>query len=166
MDPADVKLSCTYVLWSHEVFTKNWKPDSYSKMCTMTNAQDFWSVFNSFHILDTKMHYFLMKKGVYPVWEHKANRRGGLCSIKTDLLSAVDIWEELCCMMICDKLTNNVQDINGMSYSPKNNSAIIKIWNRDRNNDISKQVPRSIIEKYPDISIQYRPNEPEYEYPE
>jgi len=64
--------------------------------------------------------------------------------------------------LMCSKLVLLVDDINGISFTPKNNWAIIKIWNKDKNNDLTKLLHRDLLNKYKKVSIQYKKNEPEY----
>jgi hypothetical protein len=129
----------------------------------MDNVADFWKVFNNFKVLGMKfMHFFLMKDGVEPLWEHPQNRNGGVCSFKIELDGADDVWQNLCCKMVCDILNNQPDDINGISISPKNSWAIIKIWNKDSKNDLSTTLASDVIQKYESLSIKYREHTPEY----
>ena len=64
--------------------------------------------------------------------------------------------------MICNILTNNDDDINGISISPTNNWYIIQIWNKDNKNDLSKTLSEEVLTKYINLSIKYKANEPEY----
>ena len=162
-DGSDIKLPNKYVLWSHETNTTDWNMESYTKLCSIETVSDFWEVFNHFHKLDTKTtHYFLMKNNIDPIWEHPDNRNGGTCSLRIDIMNALDLWEDVCSRIVCEKLTNDTKDINGISYNPKNNWAMIKIWNRDNKKDILKTLPDSILKKYRNISTKYRINIPEY----
>lgn len=63
---------------------------------------------------------------------------------------------------MCEKLVDNVADINGISITPKNNWSIIKIWNRDKKNKIDRLLNKSILDKYKNVSIMYKENQPEY----
>ncbi len=106
-----------------------------------------------------------MKDDTDPIWEHPNNRNGGICSFKTDIENGMKVYEDLCVRMVCRVLTerqSDISDINGISISPKNNWAIIKIWNKNRSNDLSKSLSKYIIDTYHDMSIKYKENEPEF----
>nr|QBK88907.1 MAG: translation initiation factor 4E [Mimivirus LCMiAC01] len=166
-DGSNLELSSKYILWSHDVYTKDWNINSYKKMCTICTVADFWKVFFTFKEkkLDTKFtHYFLMKENVEPIWEHPTNRNGGICSFRIEYVRSIKLWKKICAMMVWNVLVNDMDDITGASYSPKNNWAIIKIWNGDCSNDISSMISKNMKQDYPDISIKYKINEPEYKY--
>ena len=158
-----IRLRNKYVLWRHDVYTKKWDINSYTKLCTISTVADFWKMFYTIIKLDTKfVHYFLMKENVEPTWEDPKNRNGGICSFRIEYIRSMEMWEQICSMMACDVLIDDMDDITGTSYSPKNNWTIIKIWNSDCNNDISTSLSSDIKKDYPNISIKYRMNKPEY----
>ncbi len=103
-----------------------------------------------------------MKKGIDPLWEHEMNRGGGCCSFKVEINKYYSVWEHLCLLMVCDSLTKDDEDINGISLSPKNAWTILKIWNHDKKNDLSRTLVPEVLKKYENLSIKYRANEPEY----
>lgn len=159
----DILLPCSYVLWSHEIYNKEWDLKSYKRVCVLNNISDFWRLFNNFHRIGYKfMHFFLMKDGIEPTWEHERNRNGGICSLKIELENSFDIWEDLNARMVSGFLNNNYDDINGISISPKNNWAIIKIWNSDNKNDLISTLFKEVIDRYQHLSIKYKSNTPEF----
>ncbi len=103
-----------------------------------------------------------MKNGIEPIWEHDANRNGGVCSFRIELNNFEKLWEELNIRMVSGTLSKDSEDITGLSISPKNSWAIIKIWNKNSNNDLSTTLPKDIIDKYGKFGIRYKPNSPEY----
>lgn len=162
-DGSDIKLHCKFTLWCHDIHNKNWNINGYKNICTFNDISSFWRIFNNFNKYGIKFnHFFVMREGVQPIWEHPINRNGGVCSFKIELNSYEHIWEDLNMRMMCGILTDNSKDINGISISPKNNWAIIKIWNKDSNNDLSICLSNNILERYSKYSIRYKPNAPEY----
>jgi hypothetical protein len=158
-----IELSSTYVLWCHDIYNKDWSLSGYTKLCTISTVSEFWQFFNNMDKIGYKVNnFFLMKDGTDPTWEHVNNRDGGICSFRTEIDSSLNIYQDLCVRMVCDILTLNMADINGISFSPKNNWAIIKIWNKDKHNDLSKTLDPVILDTYKDASIKYKENEPEY----
>jgi hypothetical protein len=159
----DIKLGSKYILWSHDISERNWSIDSYKKICTIETVSEFWRLFNNFIKLGMKfMHFFLMKDGINPTWEDPCNRNGGVCSFKVETTNAPIMWEDLNIKMVLEILSKNKGDINGLSISPKNTWTIVKIWNKNSINDLSKSLNDDILEKYRKYSIKYRPNAPEY----
>ncbi|QKF94031.1 translation initiation factor eIF-4E [Fadolivirus algeromassiliense] len=159
----DLLLPYKFVVWCHDVHSKDWSINGYVKLCTLSNASEFWRVFNNLDKLGFKVNnFFIMKEGTDPIWEHENNRNGGVCSFRTDIEHALQIYEDMCIRMMCGYLTDQMDDINGISLSPKNNWAIIKIWNKNKNNDLSKTLNQYILNTYKDLSIKYKSNEPEY----
>lgn len=158
-----LSLQNNYVLWCHDIYNKDWTLAGYVKLCTVKTVADFWKLFNNLDKLGYKLNnFFLMKEGTDPIWEHENNRGGGICSFRIDMDSSLQMYEDLCSRMICNLLTNNMDDINGISFGPKNNWAIIKIWNKDKVNDLSKTLDAYILDTYKDTSIKYKENEPEF----
>ena len=156
-------LSASYVLWCHDIHNKDWSLNGYTKLCEITTISEFWKLFNNLNKIGYKVNnFFLMKDGTDPTWEHINNRDGGICSFKTDIELSLKMYEDLCSRMVYGNLTNNMDDINGISFSPKNNWAIIKIWNKNKTNDLSKTLSQHILITYKDTSIKYKENEPEY----
>jgi len=132
---------------------------------------DVLRIVNNFSRLDYRnYHYFVMRNGIDPTWEDSANRYGGVCSFKTEInpvtqpkeLSLIPVWNYFLQMITGETLFENMADINGLSISPKNNWAIVKIWNRDKSNDIAELLPSSIKTKMAILSIKYKVNAPEY----
>lgn len=159
----EIYLPFKYILWCHDIFNKDWSLNGYNKLCEITTVTDFWKLFNNLEKLGFKINnFFLMRDGTDPTWEHENNRNGGICSMRIEIENSLKIYEELCSYLMCNKLVEDIADINGISISPKNNWAIIKIWNRNKNNDLSKLLNETLLDKYKDFSIKYKENEPEY----
>lgn len=172
-DGRHIKLRHRYTLWCHDIYNKNWSISSYRRLCSFDNVADYFKVFNNFHKLGLKYHhYFLMKEGIDPIWEHRENRDGGLCKFKAELDDSLEVWVDIAhrfiCGTICDKDRMSsliedidpIDDINGISISPKNSWAVVKIWNRDKNNDLSITLCQPLLDKYGEF--RYNANTPEY----
>lgn len=159
----NIKLSNMWTLWSHDLYNKDWEITSYKNLFRIKSVSDFWKVINNFHKLGIKSrHFFLMRGTIQPIWEDESNKYGGVCSFRIEINKCKDVVEYLSCKMVCRELNDDFTDITGLSFSPKNNWAIIKIWNKNSKNDLSKTLNKDILEKYSEISIKYKPNEPEY----
>jgi hypothetical protein len=160
---SNAKLGCSYTLWCHDVNNKFWDIQSYRKLVTFDDAASFWKIINNFGKIGVKYnHFFLMRGDIEPTWEHNENRNGGVCSFKIEISKAVEIFEYLSIKMVSGGLSIHSDDINGISISPKNNWAIIKIWNGDMKYDLSKTLTKEVLDKYSHLDIRYKPNVPEY----
>ena len=159
MSEKALELPQKYVLWVHDLNNKNWTINSYEKKFEFTNVETFCGFLNNFYRLGyIHMHFFIMKEGVDPIWEHEENRDGGVCSIKIEIDQCVDIFVDLLCRAVSNSLSTVPNDINGISISPKNNWAIIKIWNRSRNNPLPDTLTEDFKEKYQKIGLRYKAN--------
>ncbi len=160
---SDILLPFALVLWSHDIGEKRWTINSYHRHLTLKSVADFWRLFNNFPKLGIKFHhFFLMREGIDPTWEHPMNRSGGMCSFRTEISNSAELLEDLAVYAVCEKLVDRMDDINGISISPKNTWAIIKIWNRDASHDLTQTINHDILDKYCDLSIKYKVNAPEY----
>ena len=159
----DINLTHKYIMWVHSIHENDWSISGYKQICAITNVSDFWRLFNNLSKLNYKNNnFYLMKPNVDPIWEHDSNRYGGICSLRIEMDYALKVYELLCIFLMCEKLVTDMADINGISITPKNNWAILKIWNKDKNNKIDKLLHKSILDKYKNVSIQYKQNQPEY----
>jgi hypothetical protein len=103
-----------------------------------------------------------MKASSHPTWEHYTNRNGGSCSIRIDVMHSIDIIEQILILALNESLTDEINDINGVTFAAKGNWSVVKIWNKDNKNNISNQIPSYMRKIYPSISIKYKDNTPEY----
>ena len=164
----DKILSNEWVLWTHSLSSNDWSLKGYKKIYTITTVGDFWKIFNNFSKLGPDcFHIYLMKKDITPMWEDDANRNGGICSLKIDFDKSFSEFEDICKNVVLNKfLTDEGDDINGVSFSPKINSrcsfAIIKIWNGSAKNNIIDLLEPTFKQKYLKSSLQYKENVPEY----
>lgn len=166
-DGSNILLPHKYTLWYHDIYNKNWNISSYKKLCVIENVSEFWKIYNNFNKLGLNFyHYFLMKENIQPMWEHIENRNGGICSFQMDIAKFYPLFVELNVLMMCNALTDNSNDtINGISISPKtigrNNWIIIKIWNKNGEHDLAKTLGNDIMQKYNEVTIQYKKINPE-----
>lgn len=101
----DTKLNDVWVLWVHDN-SNNWKIDSYEKIYEIKTIDDFWKIYNNFNLLGglSKKNFYLMRKGITPIWEDPKHKDGGICSIKTSLSKTFTIWSELSMYIIGETL--------------------------------------------------------------
>ena len=72
-----------------------------------------------------------MREGIDPIWEDKRNRDGGCFSYKISNKNVLNVWKELSYILSGETISNDhkfVQNVNGITISPKKAFCIIKIW--------------------------------------
>jgi hypothetical protein len=77
---------------------------------------------------------FMMRDGIKPMWEDKANSDGGCFSYKINNNNVKQVWDQLCCLVVGNTLSKDnkfMKNITGITISPKKSFCIIKIWMRD-----------------------------------
>lgn len=159
----NIPLPHKYSLWVHELHSKNWSISSYKKIYDITNVADFWKVMNNIQKLGLKfMHFYIMKDDIEPTWEHESNRNGGLISYKIEIDHSMGAVEEFACRTVCECLGLIENDINGISFSPKNNWGIIKIWNKKFNENITQVIDPNVVQKLGEDKFRCKANVAEY----
>ena len=143
------KLNDRWVLWFHNPVDNDWSIDSYRQICSINTIEEFWelmSYLNGNHISNSM--FFLMRKGIKPIWEDEFNENGGCWSFKISKRDVYKAWIELSIALLGEIITLDAKEschINGISISPKKAFSIIKIWNRDskksNNSMLSKKIP-------------------------
>jgi translation initiation factor 4E len=126
------KLNNDWTLWAHLPHDTDWSTKSYKNVHTMTTVEDTIALTESLpEVLVVNCMLFIMKKGIIPVWEDKHNRGGGCFSYKIANKSVYSIWKELTYLLVGETLSTDkgfVENITGITISPKKSFCIIKIW--------------------------------------
>ena len=93
----------------------------------ITNPKDFW-MFHK-HIDIKRGMYFIMNKGIKPLWEDPTNIKGVYYSLKSNENIVYNDFLEISIGFITNSLlTNNNEYITGISVTKKNKFHVIKIW--------------------------------------
>lgn len=178
-------LNSQWTIWVHRNDCTDWTLSGFKDIYVINNISTFWSFFNNFHNINKEENqFFIFRDKIKPIWEDNNNRNGGICSIKLDCYdknNKIDVGCEVmicfCLLMMNETLLLNNQEINGISYSIKNRSVLIKIWCKDVKSNIEDQLPKNLITKISNIiknttsfkkyennvNIRYNPIKPEYE---
>ena len=126
------KLNNEWTLWAHLPHDTDWTTQSYKNVFTMTTVEETIALSESLpEVLVINCMLFIMKRGIIPVWEDPANRQGGCFSYKIANKSVYSIWKELTYLLVGESLSTNkefVNQITGITISPKKSFCIIKIW--------------------------------------
>jgi len=126
------KLKSTWTLYYHLPQDNDWTISGYKKICDFLFVEDVIVVMNLIteNIL-TKCCFFIMKSGVQPVWEDPKNRNGGSFSYRISNKYVFSTWKDLSYILTGETMSNNkdfVDNINGITLSPKKNFCVMKIW--------------------------------------
>jgi hypothetical protein len=123
-------LNDKWVLWCHDIKDSNWKKESYIKVYSFNTIEDFWKLYKNLTSIDNVM-LFLMKDGIFPLWEDEKNKNGGAWSYKIKKNQNFDIWKNLSMALVGGWITddNNLyKDITGISINPHLYTSVVKIW--------------------------------------
>jgi translation initiation factor 4E len=125
-------LNDKWTLWAHLPHDIDWSVNSYKPILSFSSVEEAVALCET---LPDKMikncMLFLMRQGIQPVWEDPKNRKGGCFSYKVNNKSVSDAWKKLSYSLIGETLTEDMgllQQINGITISPKKSFCIIKIW--------------------------------------
>ena len=90
------KLAREWSLWYHQD-KDNWKVSGFKKFYDIASVEDFWQMYNNWDKIGTinQKHYFLMQKGISPIWEDPENQKGGCWSFKVPENQAQELWDDL-----------------------------------------------------------------------
>ena len=148
-----------WVLWYHSLDEKEWTKDTYTKICELKSLKEFFATYNSFSSFMKGM-FFLMRKDIFPQWEDESNINGGYWSFKIPKQVGDKAWYDIsaACIGEClTKIPENMDNINGISFSPKINNCIIKILNKSIEKNDSAALTEKIQNLHPSSS-QYKPH--------
>lgn len=146
-----IKLGNIWNMWYHHE-KDNWKISGYKQIYKLETVNDFWKLYNNLDKLGgiTHKHFFLMKENITPIWEDPININGGCWSFKVQEDKAEELWIDLSSYLVCEELCPTIADeIVGISIClKKNNSTIIKIWNKNSKYNSLKLINENILKKW------------------
>ena len=127
--------------WSfyyHQPEDNDYTTKSYKLLSIIKTENDFWNTYTlmsqSRPFFQNGM-YFFMKGDIFPRWEDEPVCKGSFYSFPVEFKSAYDIWELMSELLVTEKLTCNeiiMNQIAGISLSPKRSNMILKIWCLDK----------------------------------
>jgi hypothetical protein len=160
----NIDLPGEFVVWYHSITNNSWAQDSYINLCenlpnkSVSTVVDLTRIYSAFQHNVTAGMFFLMRKGIMPLWEDPNNKQGGVWSFKVVKRHSNEVWLQLTAAFVGNCLLSNPEDsyeITGISVSPKISNCVMKIWNRDRkknsknifNNNVQYLEPSTLIYK-------------------
>lgn len=141
----DMKLNSSWTVWIHENDNQKWDLASYESIFHISSIGDMSRFLSIFDNLNKNVRqYFIMRDGITPIWEDNNNKHGAICSIMIDNTSkngrgnrngkydlGVDAFTAMCILVMNESFVKNNGDINGLCYSIKSRSVLIKLWVKD-----------------------------------
>lgn len=128
-------LSDKWTFWAHLPHDTDWSLKSYNKITTVSTVEEVVTLNNIIpDVMVCNCMLFVMRDGVYPLWEDKNNKDGGSFSFKIELNNTHDLWKEMVYKLIGEDIfesEDKVSKITGITISPKKNFCIFKIWLKD-----------------------------------
>lgn len=119
-------------LWAHLPHDVEWTINSYKNIYTFTTVENTIAILETLpDVLVKNCMLFIMKDGIMPIWEDPSNKEGGCFSYKISNKNVYEIWKHLTYVLVGETMSTNqsfVNNINGITISPKKNFCIIKIW--------------------------------------
>lgn len=147
-------LENTWNLWFHKSSDNNWTFESYQRLASFNNLEDFSIVSNALdenHVENAML--FLMREDIKPMWEAEENIKGGCISFKIYKKKIYPCWNQLCNFLVGESILVCQEDwekVNGISISPKKTFSILKIWFNDKNINETKFLQNMDLFKYED----------------
>ncbi len=123
----------SWTLYFHEPEDKSWTPDSYKRIQGVNCWEALGALLREMgpHRLTNGM-MFAMRGETSPLWENKANIRGGSYCLKVSRKVAGEVYQKYLAAAACGIASTDPQNaIVGVTMSPKKGFCIIKLWNTD-----------------------------------
>ena len=128
-------LKNTWVLFYRPPSHKN---SDYEKstiqIASMSTAEAFWTAYS--HLkrpseLPTVSDYHLFKRGIRPVWEDEANKKGGKWILRLKKGVADRYWEELLLAILGDQFAEAGEEVCGAVLSVRSGEDVLSIWTKN-----------------------------------
>jgi len=159
------KLGDKWNLWAHLPHDTDWTINSYKKIYKFTTVEETIAIIQTLpEILVKNCMLFVMRDGIMPIWEDPKNRNGGCFSYKVSNKIICEVWRDLTFVLVGETISANisfVQNVTGITISPKKNFCIIKIWMKN----CSNQNPSIVTQDVRGLSSQgclFKKHTPEY----
>lgn len=140
----DLEFSDKYTLWFHDSIERSFELDTFTKIYTITNIREYFSINNALSSIPKMLLnnlIFIMKNDIKPLWTDEQNINGGCISWKINKEQSLKSWENLFKMFISNEFTElNDYNITGISIAPKKGCNIIKLW-------FGSEIPQNVLNK-------------------
>lgn len=132
--PREHPLKSTWVIWYRPPTPKY---SDYEKstvpLASISSVENFWTVYSHLKrpsLLPTVSDYHIFRKGVRPVWEDEANKRGGKWVVRLKKGVADRYWEDLLLAIIGDQFAEASDEVCGAVLSVRSGEDVLNVWTR------------------------------------
>lgn len=150
--PGEHPLKSTWIVWYRPPTPKY---SDYEKstvpLASISSVESFWAVYSHLKrpsLLPTVSDYHIFKKGIRPVWEDEANKRGGKWIVRFKKGVSDRYWEDLLLAMVGDQFAEAGDEVCGAVLSVRGGEDVLSVWTR--------------IDGGRNIKIRYVPKSPPY----
>jgi hypothetical protein len=134
---SDLFLNDIWSVYFHNPISNNWGRDGYIKISDISTVEDFWKSFNQ---IESKIHigmFFFMREHIFPTWDDPENKDGSFISFKVLKEHIPKFSENILSSLMGETIIqeSNIDKwnhVNGISFSPKKNFCIVKIWMKSK----------------------------------
>ncbi|OKL64391.1 hypothetical protein UA08_00402 [Talaromyces atroroseus] len=125
----DHPLKSTWIVWYRPPTPKY---SDYEKstiaLASISSVESFWSIYSHLKrpsLLPTVSDYHIFKKGIRPVWEDEANKRGGKWIIRLKKGVADRYWEDLLLAIVGDQFAEAGDEVCGAVLSVRSGEDVL-----------------------------------------
>ncbi|KAJ5416678.1 uncharacterized protein N7487_000228 [Penicillium crustosum] len=102
-------------------------------LASISSVESFWAVYSHLKrpsLLPTVSDYHIFKKGIRPVWEDEANKRGGKWIVRFKKGVSDRYWEDLLLAMVGDQFAEAGDEVCGAVLSVRGGEDVLSVWTR------------------------------------
>jgi translation initiation factor 4E len=132
--PGEHALKSTWIVWYRPPTPKY---SDYEKstvpLASISSVESFWAVYSHLKrpsLLPTVSDYHIFKKGIRPVWEDEANKRGGKWIVRFKKGVSDRYWEDLLLAMVGDQFAEAGDEVCGAVLSVRGGEDVLSVWTR------------------------------------
>ncbi|EPS34500.1 Eukaryotic translation initiation factor [Penicillium oxalicum] len=144
-------LKSTWIVWYRPPTPKY---SDYEKstvpLASIASVESFWAVYSHLKrpsLLPTVSDYHIFKKGIRPVWEDEANKRGGKWIVRLKKGVADRYWEDLLLALVGDQFAEAGDEVCGAVLSVRGGEDVLSVWTKNdggRNIKIRETIKRML----------------------
>ena len=123
----------SWTAYFHEPDDERWTADSYKFLQAVESWEALGALLREIGPFRTTNGLLrIMRRDTSPLWEHRANIRGGTYCLKVTQRNACEIFNRYLAAAALGQCSKNpANEIVGVTISPKKGFCIIKVWNLD-----------------------------------
>jgi len=102
-------------------------------LATIFSVESFWTIYSHLKrpsLLPSVSDYHIFKKGMRPVWEDEANKRGGKWIVRLKKGVADRYWEDLLLAIVGDQFMEASDEVCGAVLSVRSGEDVLSVWTR------------------------------------